>query len=69
MIILISTVYPSLQLHPYIELVQSMGWKRMVPSRQLEMSPSGQLARPVMTGATVCRALFSTSLKKLYPAA
>lgn len=46
-----------------------MGWKRTVPSRQLETRPSGQLASPVMTGATVCRALFSTSLKKLYPAA
>lgn len=40
----------------------------MVPSRQLEMRPSGQLASPVMTGATLCRALFNTSLKKLYPA-
>ena len=48
----------------------SSGWKRTLPSRQAEMRPSGQLARPVMMGGPPCIALFSTSPKKpLRPAA
>ncbi len=37
----------------------------MVPSKQAETRPSGQLARPVMTGGVLTRALFNTSPKKL----
>lgn len=40
----------------------------MVPSRQPETMPSGQLANPVITCAALCLVLLKASEKKLAPA-